>query len=507
MLTLREQRPDARRLRPLAIGLGALALGAAGGIALAASNPLIPFLLLVALLPLPWLLTRPQIDLWLTVAVITLLPFGTLPAKIGFTPTFLEIALLLLAGVSLFAQTRAADAAWRGLVRSPLDGWVLLFLGVISFAFVLGLGRDLGTDILHNYVKLLLAITLFFTAAQVLRSAGAILALVRVLVATGGVAAGLGLVLWRLPQDLATRLLLLLRPIGYPTDQVLRFVEAGPGLGQERAIGTSVDPNSFAGLLVALCVLALTQLLSRRPCFPRPLLALILATEGAALVLTQSRSALAGALAAAGLVGLLRYRKLMFSLPVLAALVIGLGLGGSYLARLESGLALQDQAQLMRIAEFQNAGTIIARYPLFGVGFGQAGELDLTTGVSSIYLTIAERTGLIGLAVFVATLVAFFLLLAPWLRRRALPATDTAIVLDSALLGAAAAVVGALVVGVADHYYFNIEQPHLAALFWLCIALALAARRLLIEQSAVSGQSSVVSRQSSAVSDELLRRG
>ena len=143
----------------------------------------------------------------------------------------------------------------------------------------------------------------------------------------------------------------------------------------------------------------------------------------------------------------------------------------------------------MRLAEYQNALTIIGRYPFFGVGFGTAGELDLTTGVSSIYLTMAERTGLIGLAAFLAVMVAFFLLVTPWLRHQrpapapiAAAAQDNAAQLDAALLGAAAAVLGALVVGIADHYYFNIEQAHLAALLWLCLALGLAARRLLIAE-------------------------
>ena len=83
------------------------------------------------------------------------------------------------------------------------------------------------------------------------------------------------------------------------------------------------------------------------------------------------------------------------------------------MARIVAGLQLQDQAQIMRLNEFQNAATIITRYPVFGVGFGQAGELDLTTGVSSVYLTVAERTGLVGLAAFVVVMVAFFVLLAP----------------------------------------------------------------------------------------------
>ncbi len=44
-----------------------------------------------------------------------------------------------------------------------------------------------------------------------------------------------------------------------------------------------------------------------------------------------------------------------------------------------------------------------------------------------------------------------------------------------------AAVAGALVVGVLDHYFFNIEFPHMAMLFWLYAALAVVAVRLIDE--------------------------
>jgi O-antigen ligase len=200
-----------------------------------------------------------------------------------------------------------------------------------------------------------------------------------------------------------------------------------------------------------------------------------LLAAGAALYLTQSRTAFFAAVAAAGLVSVLRYRKVAVAMVVAGGGVLALGLGGSYVARIVAGLQLQDQAQIMRLNEFQNAATIIARYPVFGVGFGQAGELDLTTGVSSVYLTVAERTGLVGLTAFVVVMIAFFVLLAPWLRARPLPPTVAVAILDAAVLGA-------LVVGVADHYFFNIEQTHLAALLWFCLALGMAARRLLLDE-------------------------
>ena len=52
------------------------------------------------------------------VGVITLLPFATLPFKIGLTPTFLEVALLIGLGVWAFGLARRPEV---GLVRSPLD--------------------------------------------------------------------------------------------------------------------------------------------------------------------------------------------------------------------------------------------------------------------------------------------------------------------------------------------------------------------------------------------------
>jgi hypothetical protein len=53
--------------------------------------------------------------------------------------------------------------------------------------------------------------------------------------------------------------------------------------------------------------------------------------------------------------------------------------------------------------------------------------------------------------------------------------------LSTILLGLMAAVAGALVVGVLDHYFFNMEFPHMAMLFWLYAALAVVAARLIDE--------------------------
>ena len=66
----------------------------------------------------------------------------------------------------------------------------------------------------------------------------------------------------------------------------------------------------------------------------------------------------------------------------------------------------------MRFGEYKDALILIARYPFFGVGFTGVPDIDIYLGVSMLYLIIAENMGLIGLAIFVAILVGFFIMMA-----------------------------------------------------------------------------------------------
>ncbi len=340
----------------------------------------------------------------------------------------------------------------------------------------------------------ILSIGIFYAASNLLRTSSAVALVLRAVILTGGIEAALGVILWRLPDTLAGSLLLRLSPIGYPTDRVVRYVEDNPALG-ERAVGTQVDPNSFGGLLVVITILTGVALLARRPILPRWLLGGLLLFDITALVLTNSRAALVGVVAGAALVATMRYRRLWGWGLAGALVILVLGLGSGYFARLAAGFRFEDPASLMRLAEYSNALDIIGRYPAFGVGFGTAGELDLTTGVSSVYLTIAERAGLFSLALFLILAGIFFANTIPAVvaSMRNAPTKGSASdavtewsVLDTALLGGTAAILAALLVGLVDHYYFNIEFPHMAALLWLTIALALVARRML--GTGVSGQ-------------------
>jgi hypothetical protein len=250
----------------------------------------------------------------------------------------------------------------------------------------------------------------------------------------------------------------------------LRYVEDDPD-GLERAISTSVDPNAFGGMLALIVALAAAQLFAARPVLPRLPLAGMVGLMGVALLLTFSRAALFGVIFAAVYLATLRYRRLwwvMIGGGVLAsALLVSLGIGEDFVQRVSEGVQFQDQAQQMRLAEYQNAINIIMRYPVFGIGFGQAPEIDLVAGVSSIYLAIAQRMGLTGLAAFLAIVGYWFL---HTLDR--LPHLDDE--RASWLLGVQAGLVAALAVGLADHYFFNIEFSHMGALFWGSIGLGMA---------------------------------
>jgi O-antigen ligase len=316
-----------------------------------------------------------------------------------------------------------------------------------------------------------LGVLFFFSVVNCVRTREQARLVFQFVIITGGMSALLGLFLVVLNDETALRLLVALGRIGYPTSgRVLRYVEDDPE-GLERAIGTSVDPNAFGGMLALVLALSAAQIFASRPVLRRPVLIGISGLMAVALLLTFSRAALFGVIFAAVYLATLRYRRLWWALigaGVLAVvLLVTLGIGEEFAQRVSEGVQFQDQAQQMRLAEYQNALKIIERYPVFGIGFGAAPEIDLVAGVSSIYLAIAQRMGLVGLAAFLAIVGAWF-----FYSIRALMRLD-----DEAaawVIGTHAGMVAALSVGLADHYFFNIEFSHMGALFWGCMGLGAA---------------------------------
>lgn len=452
-----------------------LALGILAGLGVARSGPLVPVILSIGAVGAFLVAIDPRWGLAGALVVVALLPFGTLPVKVGATPTLLELALggaWAVFGLRLLLQRD------RRLVTTPLDAPLVLFALVTLFAFVLGLNLGYTTQTVHDYAKLVLAIATYFLVTNLVLSRGELKVALTAIVVSGAAAAWLGLGLYALGSR-ALNVLARLAVIGYPTSKILRFIEDDPAKAL-RATGTSVDPNSFAGLLMIVLVVAVGQAVARQPLIPRLVTLGSIPPVALALLLTYSRAAWVGAAGALLLLAIASYRWLLAPLLGSALLAQALGLGQAFERRLLVGIQLQDPATKLRLAEYQNALAIIKDHPLFGVGFGAAPAIDRQTGVSSIYLTIAERTGLLGLGLFaVVVTLAILAVLRVWRSPAAMstPAGEATIALGAALAAALAA-------GALDHYFFHIAFAHMVTVFWGLVALVAVGARLACEEGA-----------------------
>jgi O-antigen ligase len=189
----------------------------------------------------------------------------------------------------------------------------------------------------------------------------------------------------------------------------------------------------------------------------------------ACLLLTYSRSALMGLGVGVGIMGLVRYRRLLPWIALAALLVLLLPQTQAYVQRLLQGARGEDLATQMRFGEYKDALTLIGRHPWLGVGFAGAPDIDVYLGVSNLYLLIAEETGIAGLGLFLAIAALTLRQVAAILRSVARNPR-----LEAVGWGVLAALIGILSSGAFDHYFFNINFQHAVALLWLCIGLAIA---------------------------------
>ncbi len=407
-----------------------------------------------------WALSSTRRTLLVAVATAILLPFGVIPVRLVATPSLLEI--LLAAAVlgwflsSIRRPTERLPGLWLPLIA---------LVGVLTAGFVAGLPNGYRSDTVHNFFKLLLALLATLAVASMARTGQFPISFLRVALVSGLLAGLVGLGLYAAPPQTSERFLGSLAVVGYPTERILRYVEDNPSLGL-RATGTSVDPNSFGGMLALLVPLAAAQAMARSPRLPRTLALLALLAMASTLLLTRSRAAWIGAVVALAFLATVRYRRLWLPI-VVGGLAVGmLGVGGEFLQRLLQGLALQDPATMMRLKEYSNALQIISRYPVLGIGFGPAPDPDLHPGVSSIYLTVAEQTGLLGLAAYLATVAtALAVAVRAWISARGTENGDLA-------LGLVAGSLAAFIIGLMDHYFMNPAFSHMAFMLWSFPALA-----------------------------------
>ncbi len=458
--------PDPRRQRPAILAL-LLVGGLSVGLLVGLGGPFVAAGLAVVLCA-AWLVVRSP--LWGLVGIVAIsmaLPFATLPFKIGFTPSFLDLAIFATFAVWAFKYVTRQESR---LEASDIGAIVALFLAIAIITFALGLRYSSPTsNNLRQFLEMVLSITLFFVVINVARTRAQGIFLARAIMIGGAIAAGLGVLFYFIPQPATVWVLDRLARFGYPGGfGALRFVDDDPA-GLMRAIGTAVDPNVLGGMMILVGTFTMPQLFIPQPLFPRRWVALMLGLEVACLYLTFSRGSMLGFAIGLVVIGASRYRKLLLVALIGGILLFLLPFTQVYVQRLLEGLAGQDRATQMRFGEYRDALTLIGRYPIFGVGFTGTPEIGLYIGVSSLYLLMAEEMGLVGVAIFLILMLLFLNALIRGLRQR----PDAA--LEAILLGGLGGAVGLLAAGVLDHYLFNLTYPHMTALLWVFVGLGMAA--------------------------------
>jgi hypothetical protein len=455
-----------------ALAIGAVVLTVLAAFLAVFVHPLVAVALTAGCLAAPLVLRDFEVALLAVVAVTILLPFGAIGLGLGFNPTYLDLALLAL---YLVAVVRLAMRQQTDVPALPLSAAMLLFIGLLVVALLNGTAQGMpNKNQLRTFAELLLAAGLFFVVGMVGRDRRSVRRLFLAIVALSTLASLIGVALYLLPDPLQVRILSLLGPAGYPTGpQVLRFINDDPHRLQ-RATGTAIDPNSFGGMLVIAAALVLPQLATSRPVLGRRYAAAALGILVAALAATVSRGSIAGLMAAVVVVGLARDRRVIAAGAVTIAALLGLARVvpwlASFVQHFAAGSQIADRATQMRVGEYKDAILLIRRYPLFGVGFGEARDVDLYRGVSSLYLIIAETMGLTGLLAFLGLSAAMaHRMLAGW---RGMAGDE----LRPVLLGCLAALAAALTSGLFDHYFFT--YPHALALLCVLMGLAMSIVRL-----------------------------
>ncbi len=418
-----------------------------------------------------WLLRDIEVGYLALIAAVCLLPFGALPVNVGFKPTFLDLILVALFAVWLL---RRATGRQGKLITVPVGLPILVFMALALAAFVAGLGHaPLTQTVARHFAEVLLGIALFFVVVDTVRDEARLARLVRAVMIAGFAASLIAIVLYALPDRTTMELLSRLRVFGYPEGPgVLRFIRDDPSLPQ-RATGASVDPNVLGGLLILTLAASAAQVFDARPVLRRRWTVLIAGTMALALMLTFSRGSFIGAGVALLGLGFFRYHRI---LPLLAAVVLILFVlpqTQDYVTHFVEGVQGEDLATQMRFGEYRDALTLIGRYPVFGVGFTGSPDLDTYIGVASVYLLMAQQMGLVGVAAFLLVMLTLFGW--AWRARQAVRARPA---LEPMWWGLHAALVGALVGGVFDHYFFNLDFHHSVVFFWLFVGLAAAATRL-----------------------------
>jgi len=438
---------------PFSLALAAALCAVAVGVSAAAFSPFLALFLFAGTVAVAFCAFYPGVAMGALLAVLWLLPFGTLPFRVVFQFTFLDLltgGILLLAAWQIVLRRTRLPVTLAGILA-------VLYAAVLLLAGCNGLRFGVSDDAVIRAVKLATSVLLFLVVVSWLATRRAVSQARSWFIMLAALEAGVGITLFVLPPELTVRFLSTLGRFGYPVGPgVLRYLADTSLL---RATGTSIDPNMLGGALVLAIALGVAWWASTpRRWWLLPVVGILLVC----LLLTRSRAALLGTGAALSFLAVVRYRHLLVPLVIGAIGMVLLPSTRAMLAHLLAGLRAQDRAAAMRLDEYAMAWRLIQAHPWLGVGFGSPPTPDSFLGVSSIYLQTAEQSGVLSTLLF--ALAAFA---AIWATRAAWWSQDRT--LAAIAVGCAAGLVGALVTGLFDQHY--VVYPHLSALFWFTAGL------------------------------------
>lgn len=469
-----------RRIYALLVGLGLGLCAGAIVVLLAVAGPLITLAAVGGILAGLYVLTDVRVALFGMLAIMLLLPFGTMPFSLGLTPTLLEVSLVAFLMVYLFLWMTGKR---QRLTLTPVHPFIALYLMWLILAFALGLRWGMPTAaLLRDFAVNIVIIALPFVLVDLLRDPKTLRRLVLIILVLVTAQAAIAVGLFLLNDVTAESILVRLSRIGYPAGGVIRYIESNPELG-ERAIGTWVDPNALGSILATGAMIIASQVFARRPVLKYRFLtfgSLGIITLG--LILTSSRASFLAFGAGLVMIALLRYRRFIPLLILGGSLMFLLPQTQEYVDRIFQALRGEDLATQMRIGEWTDSLELISQYPLTGIGFTGTPELGLYTDVANMYLIMGNQIGVTGIALF---LLAMSAILYYAYRARHIALNDPE--LDSIHLGFNLALLTALINAFADLYYFRLDFQSAIAWFWVIVSLALASSRLVYERQNKTG--------------------
>ncbi|MDE2869301.1 MAG: O-antigen ligase family protein [Chloroflexota bacterium] len=390
-------------------------------------------------------LARPAWGLVTALAVAVLVPFVVVPQRFGVQPPVLDVIVAAtVAGTAIRAIRDRPEfrRRWNLIPR-----WLLVVVALGATLPLAAGAAAFGASSDGEAAQLAVKMSLYALIPPVVavwwqgsRSPGTLGALIT---AAAALQAGVAIVL-HLAGAVGVEFLESLGTAGYPTTGVARFL---PDQVTPRATGLLVDPNVLGVTLAAALPFGLTWIGGgqRRTALGLAAIALI----GGALALTISRASwIASAAGVLVWLALVRPRLAATAAAVLGAAVVAAPL--EPFERIRQGLLGEDRSAALRLGEIREAFRVISRFPLLGVGYGDAPHADIFAGVSNGWLWLAERAGVVAALSHLALICG------------AAQAAVKSAVTDPALRPLLASLAAFAVAGVFDHHI--VSFPHLVFL-------------------------------------------